>query len=93
VIQPGLPTQPDLPGLFATLKRLCGSDALVLDPTALVAARHDVYATGVQPLAILAPREADTLGVAIAEITAQGLAVVPRGGGLSYTAGYVRQVG
>ena len=93
MIQPGLPTEPDLPGLFATLKRLCGSDALVLDPTALVAARHDVYATGVQPLAILAPREADTLGPAIAAITAQGLAVVPRGGGLSYTAGYVLPVG
>lgn len=79
--------------LFARLRELCGNAALTVDPEALGQARHDVYASGVEPVAILAPRDASTLGPAIAAITGHGLAVVPRGGGLSYTAGYVLPAG
>lgn len=86
-------SQPARSALFASLREQCGKDALVTDPAALAAARHDIYATGVEPAAILAPRDAGALGPAIAAITAQGLAVVPRGGGLSYTAGHILPAG
>lgn len=85
--------QPDRTALFASLRQRCGGDAVLTDPARLEAARHDVYGSGVAPVAILVPRDAASLGPAIAAITAQGLAVVPRGGGLSYTGGYVRQAG
>ena len=86
-------TQPDRVSLIASLRQRYGNEAVLTDPVRLAAASHDVYASGVAPIAILVPKDAADLGLAIAEITAHGLAVVPRGGGLSYTAGYVRQAG
>lgn len=77
-----------LAALLDELKELCGEDAVVAEPAALEMARHDMHASGCAPVALLIPRDAQSLGQAIAAITAQGLAVLPRGGGLSYTAGY-----
>lgn len=79
--------------LFDRLRALCGPTALIVEPDALEQARHDVHASGIAPVAILAPTDAATLAPAVAAITAAGLAVVPRGGGLSYTAGYVLPAG
>lgn len=74
---------------FASLRQSCGADALALDPATLEQARHDVHESGGAPIAVLSPPDAAALGQAVAVITGQGLAVVPRGGGLSYTGGYV----
>lgn len=75
--------------LFAALRQICGSDALVLDAAALEQARHDVHESGGAPIAVLSPPDSAALGRAVAAITGHGVAVVPRGGGLSYTGGYV----
>ncbi|MGQ5701937.1 FAD-binding oxidoreductase [Sandaracinobacteroides sp. A072] len=79
--------------LLDRLRQMCGADAVITDTVRLDEARHDVHHSGCAPLAILAPDDADSLPPAIAAITEAGLSVAPRGGGLSYTAGYLPQTG
>ena len=50
---------------------------------------HDVYERGATPLAVLQPANIQELSAGIRAATAQGLAIVPRGGGMSYTGGYI----
>lgn len=51
--------------------------------------RHDVYSKGPAPRAVFRPTSVDALAKGISAATARGLAVVPRGGGMSYTGGYI----
>ncbi|QGN54438.1 FAD-binding oxidoreductase [Novosphingobium sp. Gsoil 351] len=50
---------------------------------------HDVYATGPAPRAVFRPATVEELAQGVAAATAAGLAVIPRGGGMSYTGGYL----
>ncbi len=49
----------------------------------------DVYSQGQPLLAVLRPRSAQQLADAVKQLTDAGVAVVPRGGGMSYTGGYI----
>jgi len=49
---------------------------------------HDIYERGADLLAVVRPGNKDELAAAVAAATSQNLAVVPRGGGMSYTGGY-----
>lgn len=51
--------------------------------------RHDIYSSGPLPLAVFRPASVEELAVGIGAVTAAGIAVVPRGGGMSYTGGYL----
>jgi hypothetical protein len=51
--------------------------------------RHDVYATGPAPLAVFRPETVESLAAGVRAATGAGVAVVPRGGGMSYTGGYL----
>lgn len=51
--------------------------------------RHDVYSSGPAPLAVLRPASVEELAAGIGAATAAGIAIVPRGGGMSYTGGYL----
>jgi glycolate oxidase len=51
--------------------------------------RHDVYSSGPAPLAVFRPTSVEELAAGIGAATAAGIAVVPRGGGMSYTGGYI----
>ena len=51
--------------------------------------RHDVYAAGPAPRAVFRPTTVEDLAQGVGTATAAGLAVVPRGGGMSYTGGYL----
>ena len=73
------------------LQEICGDGSVVVDQEKLEDARYDVHETGYAPALILVPTEADSLPDAIAEISGAGYAIAPRGGGLSYTAGYIPQ--
>ena len=66
--------------------------AVLTDAVTLELYRHDVYATGPKPLAVLRPGSVDDLARGVAAATAAGLAIVPRGGGMSYTGGYLSPV-
>ncbi len=59
------------------------------DPASLEILRHDVYARGPAPAAVLRPRDVDELCQVVAAAAGERLALVPRGGGMSYTGGYL----
>ncbi|MGI3168998.1 FAD-binding oxidoreductase [Pseudooceanicola sp. C21-150M6] len=51
---------------------------------------NDVFwQPGIVPLAVVSPRTAQEAAHAVALATGEGLSVVPRGGGMSYTKGYL----
>lgn len=64
-------------------------ETLLTDAASLSLFAHDVYAAGPQPLAVFRPQTVEQLAAGIAAATAQGIAIVPRGGGMSYTGGYL----
>lgn len=49
----------------------------------------DVYAQGQPLLAVLRPRDAQQLAAAVKALTGAGVAIIARGGGMSYTGGYL----
>ena len=49
---------------------------------------HDIYQRGADLLAVVRPQNKEQLSAAVAATTAQNIAVIPRGGGMSYTGGY-----
>lgn len=51
--------------------------------------RHDVYATGPAPVGVFRPGTVESLARGVGAASAAGLAIVPRGGGMSYTGGYL----
>lgn len=79
------------PGAWiAELQRLCGPQGLALDDATRELAAHDVFVRGARwPEAVVSPPNVAALAQAVTAITAAGLAVAPRGGGMSYTGGYL----
>lgn len=76
-------------GAIDALVQAAGRDAVLTDAGTRDLFSHDVYSTGRQPLAVLRPATVDQLARGVAAAGARGLAVVPRGGGMSYTGGYL----
>ncbi|MBD8664217.1 FAD-binding oxidoreductase [Rhizobium sp. CFBP 8752] len=72
------------------LQRSLGDDRVLAD-----AATRDYYANdvfwqpGIPPLAVVLPHTREELAQAVRLATDHGLAIVPRGGGMSYTKGYL----
>lgn len=78
--------------LIHTLRERLGVDAVRTDDEALTLAANDVHVTGERPAAVVRPNDAAGVSLAVAAAIAQGYAVLPRGGGLSYTGGYAPPV-
>ncbi|MDM7966124.1 FAD-binding oxidoreductase [Blastomonas fulva] len=76
-------------GAVDALTAAAGADAVLTDAATRDFFAHDVYSTGRQPLAVLRPATVEQLARGVAAATGQGLAIVPRGGGMSYTGGYI----
>jgi FAD/FMN-containing dehydrogenase len=76
-------------GAVDALVAAAGADAVLTDAATRDFFAHDVYSTGRQPIAVLRPATVEQLARGVAAATGQGLAIVPRGGGMSYTGGYV----
>ena len=71
------------------LRAAVGAAGIVADPERLASLSHDIAGpAGVLPVCIVAPESVAALQRAVAATTESGLAVVPRGGGMSYTGGY-----
>lgn len=66
-----------------------GNAALVTDDAELRYYSQDVFSTGPTVLAVFRPADKEMLARGIAAATAQGIMIVPRGGGMSYTSGYL----
>ena len=65
------------------------ADALITDAAECAFYAQDVFTKGPAPLAVFRPRNIDELAAGISAAAAEGLAIIPRGGGMSYTSGYV----
>lgn len=66
-----------------------GAEALITDSTELDYFAHDVFGRGAAPIAVFRPADTQMLARGIAAATGAGVAIVPRGGGMSYTGGYL----
>ncbi|KIQ96693.1 FAD-binding oxidoreductase [Lysobacter sp. A03] len=74
--------------VIAELKTRWG-DGVITDPTELEYFGTDVYSQGKPLLAVLRPTSAEQIAAAVAELTAAGVTLIARGGGMSYTGGYL----
>ena len=70
---------------------ILATEELLTDAAALRAAASDVYGAGSAIDAVLVPRDAPQLARAVAAATRAGYAIVTRGGGMSYTGGYLAE--
>ena len=78
------------PALVDVLRGILGSDHVSVAPEVLKHFGTDVFRTADPlPEAVVMPATAPELARAVAACTRAGFAVVPRGGGLSYTDGYL----
>lgn len=63
--------------------------SLITDPAECAFYAQDVHSVGPAPVAVFRPADIDELAAGVAEAQRRGLAIVPRGGGMSYTSGYL----
>lgn len=74
---------------LAPVRKAVSAAALLTDDAALSLYSHDVLSSGTRPLAVFRPASVAELAAGIGAATAAGIAIVPRGGGMSYTGGYL----
>jgi D-lactate dehydrogenase (cytochrome) len=82
-----------IPGLIDRLIDALGAAGVSEDPAHLALMGNDVYRGGATPLAVVRPADVDALQAAVRLCAAMGVAMVPRGGGASYTDGYLLTAG
>jgi glycolate oxidase len=76
-------------GVIAQLQRLLGAEHVITDRGEREFYSQDVYRAGELPAAVIRPGSPDELAAALRAIAPSGLPIVPRGGGMSYTDGYL----
>lgn len=76
---------------LAALTQVCAPDELILDAGERAFLAADVAGTGAVPLAAIRPRTVAALSAALAAAHAEGLAIHPRGGAMSYTDAFLPQ--
>ena len=75
--------------LISSLAGIVGADHVLADEDSRSLFSTDLFYDGAAPLCIVSPATLEDLAQVVQTITSSGCAVVPRGGGLSYSAGYV----
>ncbi|MCE7904070.1 MAG: FAD-binding oxidoreductase, partial [Gammaproteobacteria bacterium PRO9] len=73
--------------LVKRLRDCLGDDRVITDTADRELFSGDLYAQGALATAVIRPVDAITLASAARQISAAGYALIPRGGGLSYTEG------
>lgn len=76
-------------GALNELRRVLGAERVVTDRGELEFHSQDVYRSGKLPAALIRPVSTEQLAEALQAIAPSGLPIVPRGGGMSYTDGYL----
>jgi len=85
----GVAVEHSCEGLPPQLVALLGDEHVLTDATSRRFHGQDVHGSGVLPLAVVRPGSVEELAAAVRLVTATGAAVVARGGGISYTDGYL----
>ncbi len=80
-------------GAISAFVECLGREHVLQDARDLEFYSQDVHDIGAPPLAVLRPGSVDELAAAVRVATTAGLAVIPRGGGMSYTRGYTQDGG
>lgn len=75
--------------LLAELCQQCGDESVITDDAERVFFAHDVYAAGSTPIAVFRPDTVEALAAGIALLAKADVALFPRGGGMSYTDGFL----
>lgn len=73
------------------LAKLLGPEHVLLDRTEREFFGQDAYSVGCPPLAVVRPGNVEQVADVARIARAAGIALLPRGGGLSYTGGYVTE--
>ena len=76
-------------GVVAGLQRLLGAQHVLTGRADREFYSQDVYRAGELPAAVIQPGSTEELAAALKLIAPSGLPIVPRGGGMSYTDGYL----
>ena len=71
------------------IQAMVGSEHLLLDANACSFYAQDVFTKALSAAAVVRPGNTDELCAVVKSLTGAGHAVIPRGGGMSYTSGYV----
>jgi FAD/FMN-containing dehydrogenase len=80
--------------LLHALNAALGADQISTDTQTLKLLGQDLFAPGpVRPVAIVAPQSVASLAAAVAAVASNGGVIAPRGGGLSYSSGYLPEHG
>ncbi len=74
---------------LATLRAAVDPATILTDTDTLVLCSQDVFTLGPTPLAVFRPRDIGELSAGVTAAAAAALTIVPRGGGMSYTSGYL----
>lgn len=74
---------------IAALVGVLGTDRVVTDLGELEFYSQDVYRAGRLPAALIRPASPEQLSAALKAVAPLGVPIVPRGGGMSYTDGYL----
>ncbi len=77
--------------LTAELIQILGAENVILDKGERRFYSQDIYKQGELIALAIRPGSKDELSRAVAETTRAGFAIAPRGGGMSYTSGYIQQ--
>lgn len=75
--------------LFDRLRRIVGESNVLTDSESCTLYAQDVFAKEFPALAVVLPGNTAELAEAVKTLTESGYEVIPRGGGMSYTSGYV----
>jgi FAD/FMN-containing dehydrogenase len=74
---------------LSVIQSAVSSDALITDNRDCDYHAQDIFTTGPRPLAVFQPASVSELAEGIKAATGQNIAIIPRGGGMSYTSGFV----
>lgn len=89
-MQQAVQIQPDrIEGALAALRDTLGAERVITDEAERRFFSQDVYRSGLLPAAVIRPPHTQALSQALQAIEPYGLPLVPRGGGMSYTDGYL----
>lgn len=77
------------PSLIDALSAHLGREHVLTDEASCVLYAQDVYTKSIPAMAVVRPGSLEALSAVVATVTSAGHAIVPRGGGMSYTKGYV----
>ena len=76
-------------GLIDSLRQAIGADAVLTDYDERRFFSEDVFRSGLLPIAVVQPSSVEMVQHCVALCNEAGAAIVPRGGGMSYTDGYL----